>query len=360
MGVFQSKYAHLLDRLVEHGISFACYFLPNATEPTLVVEDAPVILDGYHQLNGKHGFVFAPFNASEANPIVLFPSGRVASGFNVDIDVSAAGKGLVSFTSENSTSFSCYSKTFSCFMEQLKAERFAKLVLSRRQVVERNEQSVGSLFLKANSSYPSAFTYLVNAPQCGLWLGATPELLLRGRDEVFQTVALAGTMPVVNGISDYQWNEKNREEQQMVTDYIADQLAKCGISNVDIEGPITVKAGAVVHLKTQFAFSCNEDINLGKLVETLHPTPAVCGLPKEDSLRFIVESESHDRSYYTGFVGVISNNRETDLYVNLRCMKVTQNQLILFAGGGITSKSIGEKEWAETEHKLQTLLSIIP
>lgn len=353
------RYALLLDKLVKQGVAFACYFLPHVSEPTLVVESTPVILDKFELLDGYKGVVFAPFTVSKEAPIVVFPTGNIIKGFSAEIDFSQYKGVELESTSYLSTTKEEYNAAFSLFMDQLLAERFAKLVLSRRQVVERNKVSVGSLFLKANTAYPSAFTYLLYAPQCGLWLGATPELLLSGSGVNFQTVALAGTMPV-KANEDYLWNEKNREEQQMVADYISEQLAKCGIQKVDIDGPATVTAGSVVHLKSQFFFCGEKDINLGDLICSLHPTPAVCGLPKENSRRLIVDTEPHDRDYYTGFVGVLDTMGETDLYVNLRCMRISQNQLILYAGGGITSKSIGEKEWAETEHKLQTLLSIIP
>jgi isochorismate synthase len=72
------------------------------------------------------------------------------------------------------------------------------------------------------------------------------------------------------------------------------------------------------------------------VISVLHPTPAVCGLPKQEAKDFILENEGYDRKYYTGFLGELNKeafNKETlksDLYVNLRCMKIKDNQAHLY------------------------------
>jgi isochorismate synthase len=96
----------------------------------------------------------------------------------------------------------------------------------------------------------------------------------------------------------------------------------------------------------------------------LHPTPAVCGLPKNEALSFILEHEIHNREFYSGFLGPVNmtsgrGRNSSSLYVNLRCMKLRENTAILYAGCGITVESEPEKEWQETELKANTLLSVI-
>lgn len=359
MPIVPTQYAHLLDKLVSRGVAFACYFLPFSSKPMLVVEEGqPAEFTSFSELNGTEGFAFAPFTISEGTPLLLFQSKNIYSGFADGITIPKGEVVSTELNSDHSTSQIVYEDTFNQFMEQLHTGRFSKLVLSRKLIVPQINPSIGEVFLSTNEAYPSAFTYLVNAPKAGLWLGATPELLLKGNGGNFQTVALAGTMPVSSAGSEYIWNDKDREEQQMVVDYISDRLTSCGVSSIDRGVPITVRAGNVVHLKTTFKFS-TDSVGVGNLVSTLHPTPAICGIPKEDAQRYIIETEKHNREYYTGFAGVISTTSETELYVNLRCMKVEQQQLSLFAGGGITAKSVGEREWMETTHKLQTLLTII-
>jgi isochorismate synthase len=93
------------------------------------------------------------------------------------------------------------------------------------------------------------------------------------------------------------------------------------------------------------------------LTKAFHPTPAVCGVPLQKAKEVIAELEPHKRSYYTGYLGIVSPNKELNLFVNLRCLQVLPNRLALYLGGGITANSNAEKEWAETNFKAETLLS---
>ena len=98
---------------------------------------------------------------------------------------------------------------------------------------------------------------------------------------------------------------------------------------------------------------------LWELVDAMHPTPAVAGQPKDDAINFIKKLEPHDRDYYTGFLGPVSENEEVDLFVNLRCLKITPGYLSLYVGGGITLESDPADEWDETRWKADSLLNIL-
>ena len=113
------------------------------------------------------------------------------------------------------------------------------------------------------------------------------------------------------------------------------------------------------HLKTDFRFSLKDNKGLGDLLKVLHPTPAVCGLPKEEAYRFILQNEGYDRRYYSGFIGWLDPEGRTDIYVNLRCMHIEDEQLTLYAGGGLLASSELNDEWLETEKKLQTIKRLI-
>ncbi len=91
----------------------------------------------------------------------------------------------------------------------------------------------------------------------------------------------------------------------------------------------------------------------------MHPTPAVAGQPKEEAICYIKQLEPHDRDYYTGFLGPIRPHGETDLFVNLRCMKICPEYISLYVGGGITLESDPAEEWNETQLKAQSLLKIM-
>ena len=154
------------------------------------------------------------------------------------------------------------------------------------------------------------------------------------------------------------WDDKNRQEQDYVASYIRRQLLSLGIRSTE-SGPYPAYAGALSHLKTDFHFSLKDNKNLGDLLKVLHPTPAVCGLPKEEAYRFILENEGYDRKYYSGFIGWLDPEGRTDLYVNLRCMHIEDEQLTLYAGGGLLASSELNDEWQETEKKLQTMRRIL-
>ena len=120
---------------------------------------------------------------------------------------------------------------------------------------------------------------------------------------------------------------------------------------------------AMVSLKKRLADAKAESAKeaLGDILQALHPTPAVCGLPKEDAFRFILSHEGYDRSYYAGFFGRWEPEGKTALYVNLRCMQCGEGaeKIRLYAGGGILPASVCEEEWMETERKLQTMKYVI-
>ena len=92
-----------------------------------------------------------------------------------------------------------------------------------------------------------------------------------------------------------------------------------------------------------------------QMLELLHPTSAVCGMPKDKATTLIDELESHDRKLFAGFLGSINVQQETQLYVNLRCAEIGKNGALLYAGAGITEDSISENEWNETTIKCLTI-----
>ena len=95
------------------------------------------------------------------------------------------------------------------------------------------------------------------------------------------------------------------------------------------------------------------------MLHALHPSPAVCGLPKREAFHFILHNESVPRRYYSGFQGLLGVGGMTHLYVSLRCMSIHPNHYRLYAGGGLLSDSDEESEWQETEAKLNTMRNVL-
>ncbi len=239
-------------------------------------------------------------------------------------------------------------------VDALKQTTLQKVVLARIKVIETAPNPI-DLFLQLNKAYPQACVFLFNTPETGCWMGATPETLLHVEENKVFANSLAGTRPVGSA---GDWGEKEQEEQQLVTDEIVANFENLGITNIQLDGPVTKSAGPVEHLFTQVSGSKPDNISPEEIARQLHPTPAVGGLPRDKALQFIRENEQINRSYYSGYFG-ISTPKSSTFYVNLRCMELYANGLVLYAGGGITAASNPEAEWDETERKLQTLLRFI-
>ena len=250
-------------------------------------------------------------------------------------------------------------------VKQIENGLFEKIVPSRAHLLpEVNDSTCIESFNRLCNSYPNAFVSLFSAEETGSWLGATPELLVQTEDNKdFRTVALAGTQPFEGqDLRTVAWTQKEIEEQAMVSRYIINCFKKIRLREFEEHGPRTVIAGNLVHLKTSFSVDM-EATNFPQLgsvmLELLHPTSAVCGMPLEQSLNFLKENEELDRRFYSGFLGPVNVADNTSIFVNLRCLEYTEDGAKLYAGAGVTIDSIPESELEETELKFDTLRKII-
>jgi isochorismate synthase len=345
-----------IDNLIKEGCSFAIRRVPGEQKLlfTQQVHGTVRTFSSIEELNGVNGFVIAPFHTSDTCPIVLINPDK-----EKEFDISDIRIDIKKDTFEHTEPSSDYSAKFNIFSEALQKKAFEKLVLSRHLTIERKPDfSPTEVFFKACKRYIRSYVYLCHTPETGTWIGSTPEILLAGTGTDWHTVALAGTRPIQNDTLPETWDEKNKKEQQLVSDYIKNRLHSFGV-NPKEEGPYSVRAGELAHLKSDFRFSLPNNNRLGSLLNLLHPTPAVCGLPKDEAFRFISENEGYDRRYYSGFIGMLNPTSKSDLYVNLRCMEINKKTLTLYAGGGLLASSTLSEEWEETENKMSTMRRIV-
>lgn len=348
--------------------AYAIYRLPYADEATLIqqTEGEPAELLSCTELNGKSGFVVAPFQITVQQPILLIRPDKVEK-----IEVRCKWQEVrgewqevrgeePEVRDEKREVSSTYAIDFANYHSQLEAETFRKIVLARCANEKAPDNlDVMALFHKACALYPRLFIALVYTEKSGCWLTATPEILLDGDGTHWRTVALAGTMKLegdqLNGEGEtLKWSTKNIQEQRIVATYITECLEQF-TGDFREEGPRTVRAANLVHLRSDFTFTLPDADHLGDLLNTLHPTPAVCGLPKNEAFQFIVSNEHTPRRYYSGFMGPLNSPLTTHLYVSLRCMNIEGDICHLYAGGGLLKDSTEEQEWAETEAKLETM-----
>lgn len=234
-------------------------------------------------------------------------------------------------------------------IEIIKENQLQKLVISRPISKEISSLNLLETYKNLCKKYLNTLCYLLISED-EIWLGATPEILgkFNKRSKEFFTMSLAGTLPLHEN-----WSEKEIEEQKPVTQYIS-LILKTYSTEISQSETYDHISGNIKHLRTDFTARI-EAKNLENLIAELHPTPAVCGIPKEFCKEKILEIENYNREFYAGFIK-IETEEEIYYFVNLRCAKIFKNQVIAFAGGGITALSSPEKEWQETELKSQAIL----
>lgn len=324
-------------------------------------------------VGSRPGFVIAPFEGREATRIeaellMRFVPGRPAetlagkaasvAGYSPDMP---AGRSEERQAAEESVA--SFALGVAAAKRQIAEAMLQKVVLSRTIDLPLPAYSPVQAFDGLSQAYPRAFCAMAWSPETGLWIGATPELLLSWEDNrYFRTVALAGTRPAPEDPSQTAWSQKEIEEQALVSRYIVAQFKRIRLREFEEDGPRVVKAGPVVHLRTDFTVDAHEidrpdlpDVMLG----LLHPTSAVCGMPREAALEFIRKHEPHQRELYSGYWGPVNVESDTHLFVNLRCLRWDESGLRLFVGAGITQASEPHAELAETDIKAETLRSVL-
>lgn len=235
-------------------------------------------------------------------------------------------------------------------IEVIHENKLPKLVYSRRKIFTNfNEIDLKESFKNLCKSYPNAFRYIFIDGE-NSWMGAFSEVLgkFNKNTHEFETMSLAGTIPVSES-----WSEKEIEEQKPVSNYIRNILHHYSESIEESETYDHI-SGNIKHLRTDFKIKIQPE-NLDKIIQELHPTPAVCGIPKDFCKEKIQKIEKFPRELYAGYIKIEAEEM-VQYFVNLRCSKLYKDSVHLFVGGGITVQSNPEKEWTETELKSEAVL----
>jgi len=307
----------------------------------------------------REGFVFAPFRSEDTTVFIPLAGSEF---MNEDI-VAGQDVALKGAFPRNKDSKSIHIDLVEKGIAAIKNAHFKKVVLSRKEKVSLAGIDIVETYTKLLQTYPNAFVYVWFHPKVGLWLGATPETLLKLTGNCFATMSLAGTQVYKKDIVP-TWNKKEIEEQEFVTEYIVHKLLDFS-KDIRVSETETVKAGSLLHLRTAIngELDALKENGLFHLIALLHPTPAVCGLPKKPAEQFILENENYNRSYYTGFLGELNmgefHQDDSHLFVNLRCMEIKNSEAVIYVGGGITKESDAEKEWEETVAKSNIMLNVL-
>jgi len=343
-----------ISEALNNKLPFAAYAYPKSKEITGYFQKRDILF--FAKNYSESGFIFAPFN--DKKPSIIFPRDEsdmyTATCTDIKvIDNRKNGHTVTNFQDEKVKHIGLVKRG----IEFLKSTGIKKVVLSRKEILELSYFDVLETFKKLLINNTDTTVYIWFHPKIGLWLGATPESFLKIEDCKFQAMALAGTK-LYQGSLDIKWPHKDILEQQYVTDFILEKISDVS-ETITVSKTKTVKAGNLVHLCTTISGTLPQRIEINKLINLVHPTPAVCGLPKKAAKAFILENEEFDREFYTGFLGELNINGNSNLFVNLRCMQVSGNQIFIYVGGGITMDSTPLQEWEETVNKGKVMMRTI-
>jgi isochorismate synthase len=205
-------------------------------------------------------------------------------------------------------------------------------------------------------------TFLIRRKDGQAFLGSSPEVLARLESGQVETVALAGTRRRSSTSTDDEAlstalmeSSKDRHEQQLVAQAIEQALSPM-VSNLQgSDTPDVVRHPDVQHLRTTIRGSVATDATIFDLVNQLHPTPAVGGLPKEHALQWLDLHEHLDRGWYAGPIGWIAPSGDGEFVVAIRSVLMADDQAAAFAGCGLVASSNPADEWEESQVKLQTV-----
>ena len=342
--ISEFKFYKELNFFLKNNEPFVVFKKPSHNK--VVCQQGDVIDGQISDMHGKKGFIFMPFN-SNLNGYLLTPKTTIETQFQLKLNKNQNTDFVVKdFNSKKSS----YIKLIKNTIAEIKNSSLEKVVCSSSFNLKLKSKSPIQYFERLLQQNHEAFCYLFYHPKIGTWVGASPEKLINLNNGIITTFALAATKKKL----DQSWTDKEFKEQKIVEDKIVEDLNKY-CKNIEAGALQTVKAGSIYHLKSVIKAKTNKSST--DLIRLLHPTPAVAGMPKNLAISYINRKEDYDRSFYSGFLGLIES-KSCDIYVNIRCAKIIDDDLTIYVGGGITNDSNAVDEWHEILNKSQTMLGI--
>lgn len=361
-----SKYKEAAAKAISLNLPFALFAMPGSREYTFYASTPDDIK--YNAIDNEILNVNAFFISRFASPL--------SAGFMIKDQMSADD--VLSLPSDTtpwpaaeisalptSTTYPNYYGQIRSIRRAIGRHKVNKVVLSRRIAVSTDIDPI-ELATEYFASLPDTFRAIFFTQETGLWLTATPELLLSAKSDGgddspvhFEAMSLAGTRE--RECRD-AWDEKNSLEHNTVLDFIHHTLQEKGLEP-QIHEPESMTFGEVEHLCHRL--TAIGHTNVFELLDALSPTPALGGYPVVPAVKIIGETELHNRYCYGGVIGKIS---ETDLraFVNIRCAHLSPGQapdgnmmVNIFAGGGIMKQSGARQEWLEAASKAMPLYTLL-
>ncbi len=256
-------------------------------------------------------------------------------------------------------------KTSAEIIETLGSGSVDKVVLARKQILEMPSRIDPLAVISAISAQDvPTYNFCFQLDDSTAFIGSTPENLYRTDGSKLYTEALAGTAPTgdtAEQTAAYSEQLCNSQKEQLEHKFVCDDIysALSGICDSVRPGEQrVVRLKKIQHLLTEFTGDLKRGICDYDILNALHPTAAVCGLPRKDAIQQIKNCESFSRGFYAGPVGYISR-QQSEFAVAIRSALISKNTVHLYAGAGLVAASEPIAEWTETQNKLQQFLDIL-
>ncbi|WP_073605280.1 isochorismate synthase [Vibrio aerogenes] len=308
-------------------------------------------------------FGLVPF--SEGNPTrFIIPQHLYASGTPRALpgNVPAKSKALL----VSSPSGEKYKQGVMDALDLFSSTELSKVVLSRAIEIEAEKEIDRSCLLKNLLKVnPRGYTFSASLNQESSMIGASPELLVAKRGAHLISNPLAGSRPrsenEVENARERQYLlncTKELHEHQLVVEEVERVLSQHCHNLYTPMVPSVIETNSMLHLSTCLeGHAVNPQISVLQIASELHPTPAVCGFPRQSAYQAICDIEQYDRGYFTGMVGWCDARGNGEWVVTIRCAEVNKRLMKVYAGAGIVTQSRPESELHETGAKMGTILS---
>lgn len=336
-----------IDKAIRHKARFYAYRLPGEEQ----LHFGAQIIDQRTPI----GFMIAPF-VEKPDCMPYFISAQFDAEKYMKLPVSSLPVTSLHKVAVESTTKDDYMQAAERCIEAMRGGELQKVVLSRVIVDEFNRSLTWTeVFERLLDRCPDSFVFVFNSEATGAWMGASPERYLSYDGSRLRTMALAGTR-LAGATGD--WGAKEITEQAIVADYIAGKFTDMKMEYE--RSPLGVRQAVnVEHLCTEFTGTVSRPSQVDGMRNTLHPTPALGGMPVKAAVKFIGEVEGHSRRYYGGYIGPVDSQGHFELFVNVRSLEFDGERYCIYVGGGLTADSVPGQEWDETCDKAALLLGAL-
>lgn len=248
----------------------------------------------------------------------------------------------------------------------IRRKAFRKLVVSRKQVLEKSPSFDSTALLSdLLQRYPGC-TIVSYRHEGKQFIAATPERLLSLQSGALQSEAIGGTLSEKEiAECSYLLNKQSRLAEKLLLEHaiivedICTRLQPVCYTLSLPTAPQLKKVHRIYHLETPISGRLETRQSVLSLVDKLHPTPAIAGFPRMESIAWLRDNENYGRGWYAGAFGWMKGDQTGEVSVLLRCALIEQKQIMIYAGAGLVAESDADQEWQETKLKMKTILDLL-